>query len=101
MIRRAIQMASYFGNIPEESKRFQTKKLRFLVRFCYQLQQLANPEPFYLSWNQAARALKVSPQCAGNYLGILISDGIIEVEEEHTETEATRYRYVADKKKDK
>ena len=94
MIYRAIKMASYFGKIPTESQDYEIKKLRFLVRICYQLQQLSNPKPFYLSWNQAAEALKVSPQCAGSYLGILISDGIIEVVEEHTETEATKYRYI-------
>lgn len=94
MIKKAITMARYFGRLPEESRQYKTKKLRFLVRICYQLQQLANPEPFYLSWNQAAKALKISPQYAGDYLCILISDGIIEIVEEHTETEATRFRYI-------
>ena len=94
MIRKAIQMARFFGNIPEESTGYPTRKLRFLVRICYQLQQAAGQDPFYLSWNQAASALQVSPSCAGGYLGILLGDGIIEVVEEHTETEATRYRYI-------
>ena len=94
MMKKAIAMARYFGNIPEESNNYGTKKLRFLVRICYQLQLLANQEPFYLSWNQAASALNISPQYAGEYLCILIGDGIIEIVKEHTETEATRYRYI-------
>ena len=99
MINRAIQMARYFGDVPKESQSYKVRKLRFLVRICYQLQQLANPEPFYLSWNQAAKTLKVSPECAGNYLSILISDGIIEIAEEHTDKEATRYKYIGGRNK--
>ena len=93
MLKRAVQMASYFGEIPEDSKGYPTKKLRFLVRLCYQLQKLAGLEPFSLSWNDAALALKVTPPTAGDYLRMLIADEIITIVEEHTETQATKYRY--------
>jgi hypothetical protein len=54
MLKRAKQNAAFFGNVPEESKRYETKKLRHLVRLCYQYQKLTAPEPFPLSWNDAA-----------------------------------------------
>lgn len=94
MINRAIKMASYFGDVPKESLNYQIKKMRFLVRICYQHQKVTTPEPFSFSWNEVARELKVSPWCAGSYLRDLISDGIIAVVEEHTDTKATKYRYI-------
>ncbi len=86
-------MASYFGNVPEESKHYETKKLRFLARICYQLQQLSDSEPFSLSWNDVALVLKVSASCAGDYLKMLKADGVLRVVEKNTDTLATKYRY--------
>lgn len=100
MINEAVKMASYFGNVPEETKFYQTKKMRFLVRICYQLQKLTYPDPFYLSWSMVASILKVSVRCAGEYLQTLVRDEIITVEDEHTETKATKYRYVENAKED-
>lgn len=94
MIKRAIKMASYFGNEPKESQYYQTKKMRYLVRICYQHQKVTSPEPFSFSWNEVADVLKVSPWCAGGYLRDLISDGLIAVVEENTDTKATKYRYI-------
>jgi hypothetical protein len=97
----AVKMASFFGNIPEESLYYPTRKQRLLVRICYQLQKLTGPDPFYLSWNQVASNLNISVHCAGSYLRTLLSDEIITVAEEHTETEATKYRYTGNANEDK
>ena len=93
MFKRAVKMASYFGNKPKESKKYETRNLRFLVRICYQLQNLTGSDPFYFSWNQVATVLNITFKTAGNYIGMLVSDKIITVVKEHTETNATYYKY--------
>ena len=96
MFERAVKMARFFGKEPPESKDYETRKLRLLVRICYQLQKLADPEPLHLSWKQAARVLKVSAECAGDYLRILLADGRLTLVEKHTDKKATMYRYNGD-----
>lgn len=94
MFDRAVMMAAHFGDVPEESRGYDARRMRFLVRICYQLQRLTQPEPFPISWNEVAETLDISPSYAGQCLRMLAEDGIIAPVETPNETLATKYKYV-------
>ncbi len=73
---------------------YETEEINLLVRICFELQNLQNREPFWLSWNDAALILGVSVPTAGKWLGMLEEDKVIKKIEEHTQTKATRYKFI-------
>jgi hypothetical protein len=82
---------------PEECARYESPKLKRLVRLCYELQQITAPKPFFLGVRDAARAIGLSAKSlfvASAYLKGLERDGIIEaIDRQEGGRKATRYFY--------
>jgi hypothetical protein len=82
--------------MPPETDRYPSVKVKHLIAVCYQLQQLALQEPFYLSARDAAEILECKdPRTALKYLMGLVNDDVLELAEPGTPggIRAHRYRY--------
>jgi len=76
---------------------YEEKMTRLLITVCLRLQNKAGPDkPFFLSGRIAADYLGVNRDAARLRLNLLVSDGVLSIEEKHTATRATRYRYHGD-----
>jgi hypothetical protein len=97
ILRKATQKALEAKDILPEAEQYELSEVRFLVRVCYELQQLTAPKPFWLSCHSAVGILGVSHTQANKWLQMLVADDILKVEKQHTTKTATRYRYIAGK----
>ena len=92
-VRKAVQKALDAQDTLPEAEQFDSDDVKLLIRVCYELQQLTTPKAFFLSCRKAEGFLGVSHQMANKYLNMLVEDEILHIEEKHTPTRATRYKY--------
>ena len=85
------------ANVPSAAMAYELPGLRLLVALCCELQRSARDAPFFLSCRTAGRLLEVDHTTAWRWLYLMVSDGLLEVEEQGKpgRKRATRYRYVA------
>ena len=86
---------------PYIAANFKSPKVRALIGLCWQLQNLASENPFFVSCRSAGVLLEVSHVRAGKFLRLLVREKILRiVERGGPETNrATRYRFAVEKSK--
>lgn len=94
-LKTATQNALNAKNILTAEKLYEITEIKLLVKVCYELQQLQNNEPFWLSCRSAAGILGVSPTTANKWLQMLVADKVLIPVEKHTDNKATRYKFIA------
>jgi len=94
VLKTAVGKALDAQNTLIAEELYEKSEIKLLVRICFELQGLQQKESFWLSWNDAALILGVSPPTAGKWLCMLEADGVLQETKEHTHRKATRYQYV-------
>jgi hypothetical protein len=87
----ALAVADQASDPPEAMQH--SANTRRLLRLCVELQRRAGDAPFFLSCPTAARTLGIDKVTAWRQLIALVADKILTVEQKHTATKATRYRF--------
>lgn len=72
---------------------YQDKSLKLII-FCFELQKIHDPDPFFLSCRIAADYLGVSPTEANRMLRAFVFDGILSVITPGSMGKATRYKFI-------
>ena len=81
--------------LPDEAMKWENPKLRLLIAFLKQLQEMAGPDPFYITLRDCADFLELeSHSTIDKWMGALRKLGYIKVDQPGNEHRATRYRYI-------
>jgi hypothetical protein len=94
MLSQAIKRALELKDVPREAGEYDSEEARLLLRVCYQLQQGAGSNPFFLASRTAGGIIGMSHRWAYKLLEMFVTDEKLQVVEEHTTTKAPRYRYL-------
>ena len=75
-------------------KEYDSPETRLLLKVCYEMQKLRDPNPFWLSCRDAGGIVGLSHSEANARLLMLVTDGVLEIVQENTNTKARRFRFV-------
>jgi hypothetical protein len=95
MLKVALEKTQSAQDYVKAEKQYETDGVKLLVRLCFELQKQTDKEPFWLSLKSGAGIFGVSKPTIGSWLAMLETDGVLELVTEHTDTLATRYRFIA------
>ncbi len=76
--------------------RYPDDKMRMLLALCYELQQIAGDDTFYLASRDAGSVIGTSAPTANAFIKMLIRDRVLMLVEPHTTHRARRLRFVSD-----
>lgn len=82
---------------PDVASHYQRHELRQLIALAWQLHREHQGQEFYLSWGMAGKCLGILPEQAGEFLRLLVEDGVLArtTKPDKRKRTATRYRWTA------
>lgn len=92
---RAMKLADENQKEPQVQYDYDCEKTRFLIRLCYQLQQLrCDKSMFFIGCRDAGKCSGFSHTEAAKRLKMLVADSVLVILKENTRENATEYRFI-------
>lgn len=92
---KANILATEQQEVPQVQLDYDCEKTRFLIRLCYQLQQLrCDKSMFFIGCRDAGKCSGFSHTEAAKRLKMLVADGVLKIVKEHSQIHATDYCFI-------